>query len=120
MKKLSFLLILLPLFFVSCEKNNGLIVLKSEIKYKVSGTASEILVTYTDEKGDIVSTGISGENIPWTYSFDAKPNTYVYLQGVNTGSDGDVKVEIMKKKKTLFNKSNNSPYGSVTVSGYTN
>ncbi|PLW94044.1 MAG: hypothetical protein C0592_04120 [Marinilabiliales bacterium] len=120
MKKLFLLIIVLPLIMSSCEKNTGIVIFKKKITYKVSGTTSEILVTYTDERGDTKMTGLSTESIPWQKEFSVRPDTYLYLQAKNTTSTGDVKVEIFLRDNVLFSDYNDLPFGTATTSGFVN
>ncbi len=108
----------MPLIISSCEKNNGILVFKKKIDYKVEGTATEIIVTYTDDKGDIKKAGIAPKTTPWKLSFSVKSDAYLYLQAKNMTSMGYVQVEISKKGKLLFSDYNNNPYGSATASGF--
>ncbi|PKP02527.1 MAG: hypothetical protein CVU11_11535 [Bacteroidetes bacterium HGW-Bacteroidetes-6] len=118
MKKLFFLL-LIPLFFAtSCNENNSVLVFKKKITYKVSGTATELLVTYVNEKGETTMTGLSTGTIPWKIEFKTKADTYVYLQAKNTTASGDVKVEILQGDAVLYSDNNDLPFGAATCSGF--
>ncbi|HPS84737.1 MAG TPA: hypothetical protein PLA88_10485 [Bacteroidales bacterium] len=119
MKKFIFLLLLLPVMFVtSCDKNSQIIVIKKNITYKVKGTATEILVTYTNEKGETTMAGLSTGTIPWSYEFSVKPDSYVYLQAKNATDIGNVEVEILQKDAVLASDENDLPYGAATCSSF--
>ncbi len=118
MKKFFFLLIISLLFATSCNENNNVLVLKKKITYKVSGTATEMLITYVNENGETAMTGLSTVTIPWKIEFRAKADTYVYLQAKNTTALGDVKVEILQGNAVLFSDNNDLPYGAATCSGF--
>jgi hypothetical protein len=119
MKKFIFLLMLIPLVVgTSCDKTSNIVVFKKKIKYKVSGTATEIMVTYVNDRGETKMTGISTGTIPWEYEFSVKPDSYVYLQAVNATDTGDVEVEIFQKDAVLFSDNNDLPFGAATCSGY--
>lgn len=119
MKKFIFLLLLLPVVFVtSCDKTSQIVVFKKDITYKVKGTATEILVTYTNEKGETTLTGLSTGTIPWNYEFSVKPDTYVYLQAKNATDTGNVEVQIMQRDAVLASDDNDLPYGAATCSSF--
>lgn len=117
MKKLLLLLLFIPFIISSCE-NNSVVIFKKKVTYKVSGTATEILVTYSNDKGDTKMAGLSTGTIPWTVEYSVRPETYLYLQAKNTGSDGDVKVEILLRDDILFSDYNDMPFGTATTSGF--
>lgn len=105
---------------ISCEKNTSIVIFKKKITYKVSGNTTEILITYTNERGDTKMTGISTDAIPWEKEFSVRPDTYLYLQAKNTQSSGDVKVEIFLRDNVLFSDYNDMPFGTATTSGFVN
>lgn len=105
---------------ISCEKNTSIVIFKKKIKYRVSGTTTEILVTYTDERGDTKMAGVSTGAIPWELEFSVRPDTYLYLQAKNTKSSGDVKVEVFLRDNILFSDYNDMPFGTATTSGFVN
>ncbi len=118
MKKFFFLLLLPLIFGTSCDKNSNIVIFKKKIKYTVEGTASEILVTFVNERGETEMTGLSTGSLPWKYEFSAKPETYVYLQAKNTTSSGTVEVKINQGNAVLFDDENDMPYGAATCSGF--
>ncbi|MCX7696767.1 MAG: hypothetical protein N2Z72_03620 [Bacteroidales bacterium] len=121
---MKYIVRLLSIFFVffiisGCEKNNWPIVLKSKVTYKVSGTASEVIIMYRDETGSNKIKGISSSSaLPWKYEFRVKPDTYVFLQAKNNTASGEVVVEILKGSKVIFTDKSSIPYGTATCSGY--
>lgn len=119
MKKLFLLILIIPFIVSSCD-NRSIIVFKKKIRYKVKGTATEILVTYTDETGATKMTGLSSDLIPWEKEFSVRPDTYLYLQAKNTTNSGDVEVQIYLRDDILFSDANDMPYGAATVSGFVN
>lgn len=119
MKKFIFLLLLLPIVFVaSCDKSSQIIVFKKDVTYKVNGTATEILVTYANDKGETTMTGLSTGTIPWSYEFRVRPDTYVYLQAKNATDTGNVEVEISQGDAVLVSDDNDLPFGSASCSGF--
>ncbi|HBG69221.1 MAG: hypothetical protein A2W93_04225 [Bacteroidetes bacterium GWF2_43_63] len=119
MKKFIFLLLLLPVVFVtSCDKSSQIVVFKKKMAYKVNGTAAEILVTYVNDKGETTLTGLSTGTIPWSYEFSARPDTYVYLQAKNATDTGYVEVEIVQGDAVLFSDDNDLPFGAAACSGF--
>lgn len=118
MKKLFFLLLLPVVLLTSCSENTNVLVFKKKMTYKVSGTAPEILITYTNERGETTMTGVASTSLPWKVEFSVKADTYVYLQAKNTTPTGDVKVEIFQRDAVLYSDYNDMPYGAATCSGF--
>lgn len=115
MKKVLLLSLLLMLMLSGCQKNSSILVFKRNIKYKVSGTATEFIIQYSDEKGANKMTSSLTE---WVYEFKCKPETFVYLSAKNTTGTGEVKVEIFQGKDLLYQDINDIPYGVATISGF--
>jgi hypothetical protein len=105
-------------FVTSCEKTTQIVVFKKKITYKVKGTASEILVTFTNEKGETKMTGLSTGTIPWSYEFSVKPDTYVSLQAKNATASGNVEIEIRQRESLLASDKNDKPYGAASCSSF--
>lgn len=118
MKKIFFLMLIPMVFGTSCDKNSNIVVFKKKIVYEVSGTATEVLVTYVNDKGDTEMTGLSTNTLPWKYEFKARPETYVYLQAKNTTDAGTVEVQITQGNAVLFDDDNDMPYGAASCSGF--
>lgn len=119
MKKILIIALLLPLLTCnSCKKNNQLFVIKSKIEYVVSGSASEILITYSDENSSDKIILADSAKIPWKYNFKIRPDNFVYLQAKNRTNQGFVSVKIFQNGKVLLEEENDQPFGVATCSGY--
>ena len=119
MKKILMITLLLPILTCnSCKKNNQLFVCKNKIKYVVSGSAAEVLITYSDENSSNKVVVVDLTKTPWEYNFKVRPDNFVYLQAKNRTNLGDVIVEIKQNNKTLFENKNDQPFGIATCSGY--
>lgn len=62
------------------------------VKYSVGGTASRASMTYSGSGGSTLQAGDS--SLPWSYSFGARKDDFVYLSAQNAGSTGCVRVTI--------------------------
>ena len=84
-----------------------------QIEYKVTGTASTVLVTYQNK-----DSGTSQEyvSIPWSYSFSAIPGTFVYISAQNQGDTGSVTVTIYKDSTVLKTSTSSGAYVIATAS----
>ena len=84
MKKI---ILLFPvLLLISCEINKSY-----HIKYEVTGTADNVSIQYLNEYEELCS--ISGDILPWTYSFDSRSGETVSVR-VRFGNAGDKEVFI--------------------------
>jgi hypothetical protein len=116
MKRIILLLSISLLFLASCKKNVAPIVIKKNVTYQVTTTASRVHVSYYNEYGALVESDLT--NSTWKYDFKATPNTYLYLGAKNLTETGSVTVEILVNDKVKFSNSTVLPYGAAHCSGF--
>lgn len=116
MKKIILLLSISLLFLASCKKNIAPIVIKKNVTYKVTTTASKVHLNYYNESGAIVESDLM--NTTWEYDFKATPNTYLYIGAKNLTESGSINVEILVNDKVKFTNSTVLPFGSINCSGF--
>ncbi|PKP35325.1 MAG: hypothetical protein CVT98_10250 [Bacteroidetes bacterium HGW-Bacteroidetes-15] len=119
-KQIIFLVTLfIAVSFTSCDKNSAIVIFNKKIKYEVSGSAAHYMIRYYDENGNYLE--IEEEGV-WSYEFKGRSNRYLYLSAtkINPSGDGDVKVEVFVKDKSLLKDGSNAPNGIATVSGHLN
>jgi hypothetical protein len=116
MKRIILLLSISLLFLASCKKNVAPIVIKKNVTYQVTTTASRVHVSYYNEYGALVESDLT--NSIWKYDFKATPNTYLYLGAKNLTETGSVTVEILVNDKVKFSNSTVLPYGAAHCSGF--
>lgn len=86
----------------SCNAITG----ASDIEYTITGTAQRVSVTY--ESGDGTSQ-LSGASVPWSYSFKAEKDEFLYVSAQIVSNTGSITVSIKK---------NGRDYKSATASGF--
>ena len=116
MKKIILLLSISLLFLASCKKNIAPIVIKKNVTYKVTTTASKVHLSYYNEYGNLVNSDLM--NTTWKYDFKATPNTYLYIGAKNLTESGSITVEILVNDKVKFSNSTVLPYGAINCSGF--
>lgn len=116
MKKIILLLSISLLFLASCKKNIAPIVIKKNVTYKVTTTASKVHLNYYNESGALVESDLM--KTTWEYDFKATPNTYLYIGAKNLTESGSINVEILVNDKVKFTNSTVLPFGSINCSGF--
>lgn len=116
MKKIILLLSISLLFLASCKKNIAPIVIKKNVTYKVTTTASKVHLNYYNESGALVESDLM--KTTWEYDFKATPNTYLYIGAKNRTESGSITVEILVNDKVKFSNSTVLPFGSINCSGF--
>lgn len=116
MKKIILLLSISLLFLASCKKNIAPIVIKKNVTYKVTTTASKVHLNYYNESGALVESDLM--KTTWEYDFKATPNTYLYIGAKNLTESGSINVEILVNDKVKFSNSTVLPFGSINCSGF--
>lgn len=104
------------LFLASCKKNVAPIVIKKNVTYKVTTTASKVHLNYYNESGALVESDLM--KTTWEYDFKATPNTYLYIGAKNLTESGSITVEILVNDKVKFSNSTVLPFGSINCSGF--
>lgn len=116
MKKIILLLSISLLFLASCKKNIAPIVIKKNVTYKVTTTASKVHLNYYNESGALVESDLM--KTTWEYDFKATPNTYLYIGAKNLTESGSITIEILVNDKVKFSNSTVLPFGSINCSGF--
>ncbi|HOL74348.1 MAG TPA: hypothetical protein PLQ91_05480 [Bacteroidales bacterium] len=116
MKKIILLLSISLLFLASCKKNVAPIVIKKNVTYQVTTTASKVHLSYYNESGALVESDLM--NTTWKYDFKATPNTYLYIGAKNRTESGSITIEILVNDKVKFSNSTVLPYGAINCSGF--
>lgn len=86
-----------------------------DVKYKVTGTAETVDVTYENSSG-----GVSQESdveVPWSYSFTGEPGDFVYISAQNQGQTGTVTVTIYRDGDVFKTSTSEGAYVIATASG---
>jgi len=99
----------------SCTENNGLVILKKKVTYKVTGTSEHYTIRYYDEDGNYIETEVRDD---WTYEFKGRADRYLYLSATNEEITGEVEVKIYVRDKIYLSDDNDDPNGIASVSGY--
>ena len=73
-----------------------------------------------DENANYIGKGSDEDwgKFDWIVEYKAKKNAYVYLSARNNTCSGNVKVEIFKNGKLIYQAENTKPYGVAVVSGF--
>jgi len=88
------------------------------VKYRVSGTAQSVDVTYENSDGGTSQEGPIGiQPIAWMYTFSATSGTWVYISAQNQGESGSVIVDIIKDGETFKHSRSEGAYVIATCSG---
>jgi len=104
------------LFLASCKKNVAPIVIKKNVTYQVTTTASGVHLNYYNEYGNLVNSELT--KTTWKYDFKATPNTYLYISAKNLTESGSITIEILVNDKVKFSNSTVLPYGAISCSGF--
>jgi len=117
MKRIFLLLISAFLIMTtnSCDENNGLVILKKKVTYKVTGTSNHYTIRYYDEDGDYIETEVRDD---WVYEYKGRADRYLYLSATNEETSGEVVVKIYVRDKLYLSDENDDVNGIASVSGY--
>ena len=111
-----FILPILFILFISCEKDND----KVQVIYKAANAYSTTIIKYRDVSGSLISENINFASAEdeWQFQFDTKKGEIVYLSALYSDSTSSVKLQIIIDGKVFKEgSSNNEPDKYVTVSG---
>ncbi len=88
-----------------------------DVKYEVRGGSgvSKAMLTYENSSGGTSQTTTS--SLPWTYSFEAKSGTWVYLSAQNGHGGGGVQANIYIDGDLWKTSTSNGAYVIATSSG---
>ena len=84
------------------------------VTYKVSGSASEASMTYSNSSG---GTEQKKTYIPWQTSFTAEPSTFLYVSAQNQGDTGSVTCEIWVDGELYKTSTSSGAYTIASCSG---
>jgi hypothetical protein len=112
MRRRSAVLLLCLLAFAGCDSLLG----NSNIQYDVTGSGvTKVSLTYENSDGG--TSQISSATLPWSYSFKAKKDDFLYVSAQITEGTGTITVTIRKNDKT-YKTSNASGFAAIaTASG---
>lgn len=68
----------------------------SDIEYSITGTAQRVSVTYESGGG---TSQVSSASVPWSYSFKAEKDGFLYVSAQILSNTGSVTVAIRKNGK---------------------
>lgn len=85
------------------------------VKYKVTGTADTVDVTYENSDGG--TSQESDVSVPWSYSFTGEPGDFVYISAQNQGQTGTVTVTIYTDGDVFKTSTSEGAYVIATASG---
>lgn len=91
---------------------------KSEVydaKYEVTGTANSVLITYSDEKGNVMQ--LSNIALPWKKVLSVKKYGDLTLIAQNQKDNGTMTVRIFIDGKLFKESTSAEPYGIASVTG---
>jgi len=87
----------------------------NSVIYKVTGSASRVDVTYENEDGG--TSQESNVSVPWSYSFEANYDTFVYISAQNQGESGTVTLTIYINGGKWKTSTSSGAYCIATASG---
>lgn len=95
----------------ACDTITG----QSNITYEVTGTATRVSLTYEVEGGG--TSQIASAAVPWTHSFKAKRDDFLYVSAQIIEGDGSITVTI-RKGTSSWKSASSSGFASIaTASG---
>lgn len=86
-----------------------------DVKYELSGTASTVDITYTNEDGG--TSQLSDVPLPWTLTFKRGSGQFVYVSGQNQAETGSVVATVYKDGKVFKTSTSEGAYVIATASG---
>ena len=112
------LIILSALFILTACSGDGILGLAKsnhEIKYAVSGTATNVVIVYTDSDEKIQMDQVP--KLPWKKKFKAKEGTWVYLRATMNGQEGEMTLSIFKNGLAIFFAKGNNKNTEIFLTG---
>lgn len=85
------------------------------IIYTISGTAPSVDITMSNAGGGTEQ--FSGVSIPWSRTFGAKKDDFLYISAQNNGDAGSVSVEIFVNGSKIKSAFSSGAYVIATASG---
>lgn len=87
----------------------------SDIEYRVRGTAARASITYQSSAGGTSQT--TDSLLPWSYTYKADRDAFLYVSAQNSGQTGCVVAEIIRKGSTLESVQSCGAFAIATASG---
>lgn len=97
--------------FAGCNAITG----ASNIEYRVSGSAARASLTYESAGGG--TSQESNRTLPWSHSFRAERDAFLYVSAQNSGQTGCVTAEIYKNGDRLESATSCGAFVIATASG---
>ncbi|MCD4707723.1 MAG: MmpS family protein [Candidatus Sabulitectum sp.] len=85
------------------------------VKYEVVGSAETVNITFENGSGGISQ--MANVALPWSHSFSADSDDYVYLYAQNQGETGSITVTIYKDGDVFKRATSEGAYVVASVSG---
>lgn len=110
--------ILITLFVAAISSGCDAITGASNIEYRVNGTAQRVSLTYESEGGGTAQ--ISSVAPPWSYSFRAEKDDFLYISAQIVQGTGSVTVAIYKGGDQIESTTSSGFASIATASGSNN
>lgn len=86
-----------------------------DVKYEVTGSASTVDVTYTNEDGG--TSQLSDVTLPWSVSFTGDTLDFVYVSAQNQGETGTVTATIYRDGEQFKSSTSSGAYVIASADG---
>ncbi|MCK5133552.1 MAG: hypothetical protein KAR40_15535 [Candidatus Sabulitectum sp.] len=86
-----------------------------DVRYEVVGSAETVNITFENGSGGVSQ--MADIALPWSHSFSADPDDYVYLYAQNQGESGSITVTIYKDGDVFKRATSEGAYVVASVSG---
>lgn len=86
-----------------------------EVRYEVVGSAELVNITFENGSGGISQ--VANTALPWSHTFSADANEYVYLYAQNMGETGSITVTIYNDGDVFKRATSEGAFVIVSVSG---
>ncbi len=86
-----------------------------DVKYEIAGSAERVNITYENGDGGISQLG--NVALPWSHTFSAEPNEYVYLYAQSMSESGSITVTIYSNGDVFKRATSEGEYVIASVSG---
>ena len=86
-----------------------------DVRYEVVGSAESVNITFENGSGGISQ--VANVSLPWSHSFSANPDEYVYLYAQNQGETGSITLTIYKDGDVFKRATSEGAFVVASVSG---
>lgn len=107
-------IVTLTILAAGCDSITG----ASNIEYRVSGNAGRASITYQSSDGGTSQT--TNSTLPWSYSWKAAKDDFLYVSAQNSNATGCVTAEIYRKSELLDVATSCGAFVIATASGTNN